>query len=196
MVDPSIFTSDERLRRVKDLVQRGLDRPLHLSDGAAEVGLELKYFSKDFQARAGVSFRQWRSQERLNEARNLLARQDLTIWQVAERVGLSESSFKLLQTADQSINGPFSDGLPSLVENTTVVNTTSRAAVDEGVRSSRLRIEQALLAYRCPRTGRRRATVTKTDRKNTKTDRKNANPARTLRSRFQLGFAPVGLAFW
>jgi AraC-like DNA-binding protein len=104
MVDPSIFTSDERLRRVKDLVQRGLDRPLHLSDGAAEVGLELKYFSKDFQARAGVSFRQWRSQERLNEARSLLARQDLTIWQVAERVGLSESSFRRLIKASTGLS--------------------------------------------------------------------------------------------
>ncbi|MBV9077613.1 MAG: helix-turn-helix transcriptional regulator [Methylobacteriaceae bacterium] len=77
------------LRRVCDAMSDRLADDLSLADLAALAGLSPSYFSRAFKQATGVSPLKWREERRLERAKALLLRGDLSLAEVALSVGFS-----------------------------------------------------------------------------------------------------------
>ncbi|KUO09034.1 GlxA family transcriptional regulator [Streptomyces sp. DSM 15324] len=66
-----------------------LDEPLALADLAAHARMSLRTFARRFQDEVGVSPGRWLIQQRVVHARHLLEASDLTVDQIAGRVGFA-----------------------------------------------------------------------------------------------------------
>jgi transcriptional regulator GlxA family with amidase domain len=69
-----------------------LDRPLGLSELAGHAAMSVRTFTRRFRDEVGTSPAAWLVQQRVDLARRLLETTDLTIDQVAERVGIGSAS--------------------------------------------------------------------------------------------------------
>lgn len=80
------------LRRVKDRVEAGLDRPLTLETLAAEAGLSPFHFAREFKRAVGRAPYQYVLDRRVARAVALLARPELSVAEVAEAAGFTHAS--------------------------------------------------------------------------------------------------------
>ena len=81
------FDYYRRLRRVKRYIDRHYAEDVTLSNVASVACLEEKYFSSFFHKKTGVRFVDFLSYVRVEHAKRLLSRNDLSVSQVATTVG-------------------------------------------------------------------------------------------------------------
>ena len=81
------FDYYRRLRRVKRYIDRHYAEDVTLSNAASIACLEEKYFSHFFHKKTGVRFVDFLSYVRVEHAKRLLGRNDLSVSEVAETVG-------------------------------------------------------------------------------------------------------------
>lgn len=81
------FTYYTRLRRLKDYVEQHLQEPISTVDAAGVAALEVKYFSRFFRARIGLTFKEWLSTLRVEIAAQMMMRQDHSVTEVTYLVG-------------------------------------------------------------------------------------------------------------
>jgi transcriptional regulator GlxA family with amidase domain len=80
------------LSRAKALLQSDLGRELRGTDVAREVGLTYESFRKSFTKATGVSPAQFRSLRRIEAAKSLLARHDMTHEAIARSLGFRDAA--------------------------------------------------------------------------------------------------------
>jgi transcriptional regulator GlxA family with amidase domain len=85
-----IACRDRRIERVLLLVSRDLTRRPPLTEAARIAGLAPTYFAKCFRQNLGVTFVEWSSHVRIDEAKRLLGIADLSITAVAAAVGYED----------------------------------------------------------------------------------------------------------
>jgi transcriptional regulator GlxA family with amidase domain len=86
----SVACSDRRIGRVLCAVGQDLTMRPTLTEAAKIAGLAPTYFSKCFRKRVGITFVEWSSRLRVNEAKALLKIADLSVTAVAAAVGYAD----------------------------------------------------------------------------------------------------------
>ncbi len=81
---------DERIRRALDYITEDPRRRLELGMVARAAGISASRFSELFKAQVGQSPRQYWERDRLEHARELLERTDLTVGEIADATGFSD----------------------------------------------------------------------------------------------------------
>jgi AraC-like DNA-binding protein len=81
------------LAAVFDLVEIRYHEPISLRDVADAVGLTTGHLTTVVGRRTGRTVQQWITERRMREARRLLADTDLTIGEIARRVGYRDSGY-------------------------------------------------------------------------------------------------------
>ncbi len=84
--------SGDRLRQVVERIHDESDTSLTVADLAASAGLSKSHFARSFTARTGLSPHQYLLRVRLRRAEHLLAFTDMSISDVAHRVGFAHQS--------------------------------------------------------------------------------------------------------
>jgi AraC family transcriptional regulator len=84
--------SPTQVNRVCDYIRTNLSRDIALAELADQLGLSPGYFSMLFKHALGVSPHQYVVQERVHEARQLLAAGRMSISEVAFKLGFSDQS--------------------------------------------------------------------------------------------------------
>lgn len=97
---PDAFSYYRRLERVRSYCESHYAEDLPLARVAAVAHLERTYFSSFFRDKVGITFREWLRKLRILEAQKLLCCTELTVTQIATRVGYNglgtfERAFKL-----------------------------------------------------------------------------------------------------
>lgn len=80
---------EEILSAFTQYVQEGYSSPLYPEEVAGRLGVSYSYLRKLLQTELGLSFLDYVNQVRTGHAKNLLARTDKTIEQIAKSVGYS-----------------------------------------------------------------------------------------------------------
>lgn len=80
------------LRRVLDYIEENLSRDLSLKEIAGVVGLSVSHCKYAFSRAVGSPIHQFVIQRRVERARQLLAKDNLSIGQVAEQAGFTHKS--------------------------------------------------------------------------------------------------------
>jgi AraC family transcriptional regulator len=81
-----------RLKRVKQFVDRNLDKDISLDDLAAVAGLSRRHFSRSFRQELGEAPFRWLMQQRLGKAKQQLTDSDASLSEIAESCGFSSQS--------------------------------------------------------------------------------------------------------
>ncbi|NPT55134.1 helix-turn-helix domain-containing protein [Paraburkholderia sp. 5N] len=84
--------SPNQLRRVREIVDEQLTRPLHLPELADGIGISLFHFAREFSRSTGCTPHQYIIGRRLDRAATLLACTDLSVADVARRAGFAHAS--------------------------------------------------------------------------------------------------------
>ena len=95
-LDPGIPAAPEvepLLAAVLDLVDDRYHEPISLRDVADAVGLTPGHLTTAIGRRTGRTVQQWITERRMREARRLLADTDLTVGEIARRVGYREAGY-------------------------------------------------------------------------------------------------------
>jgi AraC family transcriptional regulator len=79
-------------RRAKDILRASLDGNVRIADIAAECRLSPGHFATAFKRSTGVSPTGWLARQRIEHARGLLRRGDLTLSEVAAAAGFTDQS--------------------------------------------------------------------------------------------------------
>ena len=90
---PTARHSDVRLERARLFIEAHFDRHFHLSEAAALACLSPSYFCSAFSRQFGVPPREYAMRLRLQRGAQLLANQNLAVFQVAEMVGCSDALY-------------------------------------------------------------------------------------------------------
>lgn len=85
--------SDFRVRKIMEYVAGHYNQSLSLSDAAKIVDLSPVYFGNLFKQQTGMSFRQYVTTIRLNQAENMLLNGENTVGEVAELCGFSDTFY-------------------------------------------------------------------------------------------------------
>jgi AraC family transcriptional regulator len=80
------------IRRAREYVHDHLDRDLSLQEIADVSGVSANYLTSLFKETTGYSLHQYVIQQRVEKAKSLLRRSDLSIGEIAQRVGFYDSS--------------------------------------------------------------------------------------------------------
>lgn len=80
------------LRRVEEYIDAHLDSALRIQELAARVGISVSHFSRSFVRSVGLTPHNYIMRRRLTRARELLARTDLAVAEVALTTGFSDQS--------------------------------------------------------------------------------------------------------
>ena len=83
---------DQRVQRVKTLIESGIDRELSVSEMARFVDLSVSHLQHLFKNEMGQSPAQYVQELRLMRARDLLERSSLSIKEIMFRVGAKDRS--------------------------------------------------------------------------------------------------------
>ena len=86
LLRPDAFS---RLCRARDLLVEIREHPLSIKDVAREVRISPFHFIRQFEALFGLTPHQFRMQSRLDQAKHLLAKGQLSVTEVGMEVGLS-----------------------------------------------------------------------------------------------------------
>lgn len=81
------------LAKVFDVIEQRLDHPLTLRDVAQECGLTPGHLTTVVRRRTGRTVQEWIVERRMAEARSLLVGTDLTVQQIAARLGMADSAY-------------------------------------------------------------------------------------------------------
>ena len=84
--------SGYRLRRVKEFIAENLDSDLSLTEIAAVADLSQFHFARAFRKSTGITPQQFVMQQRIERAKELLAKADLPIVEVSLRTGFKNQS--------------------------------------------------------------------------------------------------------
>ena len=76
-----------------ELVEARYHEPISLRDVAAAVGLTAGHLTTVIGRRTGRTVQQWITERRMREARRLLADTDLTVAEIAPRIGYREAGY-------------------------------------------------------------------------------------------------------
>lgn len=90
---PAGLGSEPLLAAVFELIETRYHEPVSLRDVAAAVGLTPGHLTTVVGRRTGRTVQQWLTERRLREARRLLADTDLTVAEVARRVGYRDGGY-------------------------------------------------------------------------------------------------------
>ena len=85
--------TDFRVRKIMEYVAVHYNQSLKLSDAARIVDLSPVYFGNLFKQQTGMSFRQYITTIRLNQAENMLLNGENTVGEVAELCGFSDAFY-------------------------------------------------------------------------------------------------------
>jgi YesN/AraC family two-component response regulator len=77
----------DKITAAREFIERNFEKELTLHDVAGQVFLSPKYFSRIFQEKTGTTFNAFRVGLRIQKAKQLLKKRDLTVSQVASMVG-------------------------------------------------------------------------------------------------------------
>ena len=89
-VSERIFQFYPSLRRAREFVEKQYQEEIALAAVARVAGLEKKYFSAYFRAKAGVPFRHWLGSIRVREAIRMMSEQDAGLTYIACEVGFQD----------------------------------------------------------------------------------------------------------
>ena len=92
MLNETAFSYDERLKRVKEHVQRHIDESMRLEQAAKIACLEKKYFSAYFRKKAGIPYSEWLHLIKIEEAAKLLMNKDFGILEISQNLGYESVS--------------------------------------------------------------------------------------------------------
>ncbi|WP_441964390.1 helix-turn-helix domain-containing protein [Mycolicibacterium houstonense] len=81
------------LAEVFAVIDQRLSQPLSLSDVAAEVGMTPGHLTTVVRRRTGRTVGEWISERRMSRARELLGEPDLTVAEIANRVGMTDPGY-------------------------------------------------------------------------------------------------------
>ncbi|TMS52132.1 AraC family transcriptional regulator [Mycobacterium sp. DBP42] len=81
------------LAEVFAVIDRRLSEPLSLSDVAAEVGMTAGHLTTVVRRRTGRTVGEWINERRMSRARDLLGDTDLSVAEVAMRVGMADPGY-------------------------------------------------------------------------------------------------------
>ena len=90
---PAALGVEPLLAAVLDVIERRYREPISLRDVADDVGLTPGHLTTVVGRRTGRTVQQWITERRMREARRLLADTDLTVDEVARRVGYREAGY-------------------------------------------------------------------------------------------------------
>lgn len=88
--DPFLYYA--RLHRIKLFVEERYWEPITAGQAARVAGMGTKYFSTFFHDKVGQTFSAWLRGYRVAKAKELMARNNLSICQVAMEVGFADTS--------------------------------------------------------------------------------------------------------
>lgn len=91
------------IRKAKHIIQDELSSELTLKSVAQRVNLSPQYFGKLFNETIGVSFHQYVTIARMEQAERLLRESDLLVYEVAEKVGIP--NYRYFSTLFRKITG-------------------------------------------------------------------------------------------
>lgn len=77
----------------KNYIEKYYAQQITLTDVAKEVGLSVQYLSKLFKEETGYNFIKWLNIFRIEKSKELLAQGKLTMTEIAEKVGYSDSNY-------------------------------------------------------------------------------------------------------
>lgn len=101
--ETSAFEYYRHLRRAKAYVEANIHEPLRLTDVADELGVSPSRLSHLFRDKAGVTFSYWLTEKRVQRAKDLLAREDISMLALAEYSGFK--SYRSFQRSFKRITG-------------------------------------------------------------------------------------------
>jgi AraC-like DNA-binding protein len=81
------------LAEVFSVIERRHDQPLSLRDVAADVGMSAGHLTTVVRERTGRTVQDWIIEDRMTRARQLLADTDLTMGEIAGRLGMSDAAY-------------------------------------------------------------------------------------------------------
>lgn len=84
--------SGYKLRRVKEFINENLEQDLSLTEIAETAGLSQFHFARAFRRTMGLTPQQYLMQQRIERAKELLAKEDLPIVEVSLRTGFKNQS--------------------------------------------------------------------------------------------------------
>ena len=87
---PTARRSDPRLEQARRYIESRFTQPFNLAETATQAHLSPSYFCNFFARQFGVPPHEYATQLRLQRATQLLANQELAIFQVAEMVGFTD----------------------------------------------------------------------------------------------------------
>lgn len=85
---------------VLDILRRSYSEDITSADVAAQLSYSQSYFCRKFRETFSLSFQQYLRQYRLSKARLFLTQDDLTVGEIAQRVGYNSVSFFIRQFHD------------------------------------------------------------------------------------------------
>lgn len=84
---------DAKIKKALRYIDSHFSEELHLEDVAAHVYLSPYYFSKLFKKQLGMGFNSYVTQQRMNNARQMLQYSDWSIASIAKNIGFSQTSY-------------------------------------------------------------------------------------------------------
>ncbi len=99
----SAFDYYRHLRRAKSFVEANIHEPLSLTDVAAELGVSPSRLSHLFRDKAGITFSRWLTEKRVQRAKDLIAREDVSMLALAEYSGFR--SYRSFQRSFKRVTG-------------------------------------------------------------------------------------------
>jgi AraC family transcriptional regulator, arabinose operon regulatory protein len=84
---------DPRLERARRFIESHFDRPFNLEDAANQAHLSPSHFCSRFARQFGTPPREYAMRLRLQRSAQLLANQDLAVFEVAQLVGFSDALY-------------------------------------------------------------------------------------------------------
>lgn len=90
---PCAGETADKVQQVARYISKNYTEPLTLHDAARLAGLEETYFSRRFKILTGFGFHEYLTQTRLLAAEHLLEKSDLSMVDIAEHCGFSNSNY-------------------------------------------------------------------------------------------------------
>ena len=84
---------DPRLERARKFIEAQFDQPFNLAEAADQAHLSPSHFCSCFAQQFGAPPREYAMRLRLQRSAQLLANQDLAVFQVAELVGFTDALY-------------------------------------------------------------------------------------------------------
>lgn len=95
--EPELFPSCPRLSKVFDYIEKHYHQPIQLTDVAEAAGYSPPYLTTLVQEQTGRTVKQWITERRMVQARQLLTHTAQSVRQIAEAIGYRDGSYFIRQ---------------------------------------------------------------------------------------------------